>query len=195
MGKGSKPHRTKAKLGRPRKQTIRVDSGRPSRAGAENVRAVALAQPHRAWLPERKRTDQHAESLLGRLYLAELLTQEQYDAGEKWCRLMREYHYLLASPARPVNPLARVAANDPPQDVAEAGASSGSPAETDEDRRDRVLRSIGDVTAELRSIGPVGPSLSALEAVILHDRCLDEYRFSHLVRALNALVRLWKISG
>lgn len=181
----------KKRLARHRKAKLRTATGRPSRAKPENVLAVVLAQPHRAWLPEGKRTDQRAESLLGRLRLASLLSEAQYESGQKWRGLMAEFSYLLATPARPQNPLARVAADDPPIDAPTDDDIKDVIAETDEERRDRVLRSVGDVNAELRRIGRHGQSLAALEAVILHDRALDDY--GHLVRALNALARLWKI--
>ncbi|MGV6875906.1 hypothetical protein ACUSIJ_24875 [Pseudochelatococcus sp. B33] len=205
MGKGSKPHRSSGKRkgqknaptpvvvikGRAREQVKREANGRPSRAGTQNPRLVALSQPHRAWLPEAKRADQRAESLLGQLRLLKLITQAQYQAGVKWRKLMMEFHAVMASPAMPNGPLARIAAGERHGDAAPVHGGS-SAIETEEERRDRVLRSLGDVGAGLREIGHSKQAFSSLEAVILYDRTLDDY--AHLFRGLNALVRLWKIS-
>lgn len=182
-----------SRRGRKRKQVVREPSGRVVRHSSANLRLVALSQPHRAWLPEDKRSDQRAENLLGRLLLAEIITEQQWTAGEKWRRLMAEFHFILATPMRPVNPLARVAANDP-ADGPEGGdgdATSDVRVEAEEDRRNRVLRAIGDVNAELRTFGRVGPIIDALDAVILHERMVTDYAL--LIMGLNALARLWKI--
>lgn len=204
MGKGSAKHRSGGKKkvagrvskspavakGRKRAQVIREPNGQKSRTGTQNLKSVVLAQPHRAWRKDDERGDQRLESLIGHLLLRKIISRSQYEAAEKWRRLMHEFHVILACPRLPNGPLARISARDPGEgNLVETGASVSI--ETEEERRDRVLRTLGDIGTELRAFGRPKQTLSSLEAIILYDRTLHDY--GDFIRGLNALVRYWKI--
>jgi hypothetical protein len=183
-----------AKKGRKRKAGNRTASGQLSRSMSavleRGERELAMRQPHRAWLPEAHRLDQRAESELGRIYLAGHISEPQCWAGERWREIVREYRYFLASPVTPGSALGRMVASTIDPDAWRNGESGTSErAETDEEKRSRVLARHGAALREIpRSAFPV------MEAVVILDRALDPALLPALQVGLAALARLWKMS-
>lgn len=178
-----------------RKQAKRTASGRISTVGVtEDVRAIALAQPHRRWLPERLRKDQRAENALGRLYLAGFLSEGQILAGEKFRRLMLEYAAVIEAPRLPPTIMARMSFElmgrpEPIENVDRAGSVSYI-AETEENRRIRVLNAVERVRFELRARGETSRAWRDLYAVAVEDK--EPQDIVHLVVALNVLAAAWR---
>jgi hypothetical protein len=83
--------------GRNRKLGTRYASGDIVRSQSEAQR-LAAAQPHRAWLPERKRLDQRAGSPFGCLNLMGVLTDRQYRAGLRYAGVVGKYRAVIESP-------------------------------------------------------------------------------------------------
>lgn len=178
-----------------RKQARRTASGRISTAGVtEDVRAIALAQPHRRWLPERLRKDQRAENALGRLYLAGFLSEGQVLAGEKFRRLMLEYAAVIEAPRLPPTIMARLSVEimgrpEPIENADKAGSVS-EVAETEESRRARVLNAVERVRYQLRARDETSRAWRDLYAVTVEDK--EPQDIVHLVVALNALAAAWR---
>ena len=189
--------------GRKRKSGKRTASGRLSRSkserakrGIQDVRAVALQQPHRAWLGESRRADQRAESEVGRLCLAGRISEAEYWVAERWRRLILEFHQVLASPVCTGSPLSKILPT-----YVEAGDVAGECdaaecAESEEERRERVLvqhraamRAIGRLGADAREV------FTSLEAIVMHGRAAgEEYSLRALRAGLAQLGRLWRIT-
>lgn len=99
------------------KGQLRTAKGRKSRSRAaveqqeSDVRAVVLRQPHRAWLAEEQRLNQHAESELGRLFLAGRIAEPELWAGARWAALRRELHQVLQAPTGAGSALGKIAAD------------------------------------------------------------------------------------
>jgi len=94
-----------ARGGRKRKEGVRRSSNGKSRGeSADKVRAVVLAQPHRASLPEALRLDQKAETPLGRLELRGFITGPEYTAGHRYAEIGRRYMAALGIPNSDMRP-------------------------------------------------------------------------------------------
>lgn len=176
-----------AKCGRKRKPGPRTKAGQHSRAGQPSQRDHVLAQPHRRGLPENKRGDQRAESVLGRLYLAGHITEPECWAGEKWRRLMHDFHVVLATPVQAASAISAMVAPGV-EHSAEADHLAAETPETDEEKRERVMDAFDVVCGRLDSI-----SLCALDAVVIQDRPPGPDALPELRVALGQLARLWRL--
>ena len=91
-------------VGRKRKSGRRKPSGRLVQERRENPRDVVAAQPHRRRLPKNLRTDERAESELGRLYLAGLgnpdagIDEDRYNAGTRFAAAVARYRETIETP-------------------------------------------------------------------------------------------------
>lgn len=156
--------------GRKRKTGMRTPNGRLSRSKAavdqqrQGERATGLAQPHRRMVPETKRGDQRAGTLIGRLYLAGIITEAQCEAGERWAAVMHALHCVLASPSTVGSTIGQMvpSGNEPP---AEDDRLSDANVETPQQRQDRLMRSFDKVVGRLDVI-----EMCALDAVCVQQQ-------------------------
>lgn len=208
-----------ARAGRPRKINVARDaSGRVSRAGqARDIKAVALAQPHRRGLPKAARADQRAASVAGRLFLGGYLTEEECEAAARLGRARATFMAELARPVRLSDFVegVRVGAMDSggPQGVSSVmgrhAASSPSTddevrsaidvPETSEERRERVLRQWSSAEHALwRAVDHKRPAFALALSVCCDERELPhgpafDEQLAGLKRALGGLVEHWRI--
>ena len=71
--------------------------------GRQNVRRLSdddlmAQQPHRAWLPEARRMDAKAATPLGGLNLIGAITDNQYEAGQRYVVVVAEYRSSIGVP-------------------------------------------------------------------------------------------------
>jgi hypothetical protein len=63
-----------------------------------DFRALAALQPHRVWLPQKKRLDQKAASPLGCLNLLGIVSDAQYRAGLRYAIVVGKYRAVIETP-------------------------------------------------------------------------------------------------
>lgn len=185
--------------GRPRKAGKRMASGKLSQTiadrdarGLGDVRAVALSQPHRAWLGETRRLDQKAESEIGRQLLTEKITEVEYWAAERWRNIIREFHIVLATPMNTMSALGQMVTSSIDPDAWRSGESGSTEMpETEEDKRDRVLAQHGAAMSWLRRCGDAAAVFSEMERVVIHDLPVNDLKT--LKRGLQELAKLWRM--
>ncbi len=149
-------------------QTIAAREAR----GHGDVRAVALSQPHRAWLGETRRDDHRAECEIRRLLLADHLTQVEGWAAERWRNIIREFHIVLATPMNTMSALTQMVTSSIDPDAWRSGESGSTELpETEEDKRDRVLARHGAAMSRLRRCGDAAAVFSEMERVVIHEAC------------------------
>lgn len=178
--------------GRKRKsEAKRERNGRAQRASADvrrnAERSVAMSQPHRAWLKDDQRADQRAATMIGRLRLAGLISEPQYWAGEKWARLMHEFHIVLATPISRASSMSAMVAPGM-ETPAEADHLSAERPETEEERQDRVIAAFDAVCGRISAA-----DLCLLDAACVHGRAIGDDAMDDLTAALDQLVRLWRL--
>ena len=150
---------------------------------------VAMDQPHRRWLPESARRDQRAESALGRLYLAGLITQPECWAGERFRSILREFHVVLATPVTASGAAVMVAETVQPD--AEGDTMAAEHPESDEERRDRVLAAFGFATMVLRGQENHRAVIGDIEALLMRDQVPDN--LGPIKCGLSALAAKWRM--
>lgn len=191
-----------ARKGRKRKDGLRTRSGKLSEANAEraarglqSVMAVALSQPHRVWLGKGRRGDQLAENALGRLLLAGKITESEYWAGDRWRRLVGEFHQVLASPAMPGSSMGQMVADEVDKDSRNREERSGTDvgSETEEERLDRVLAQHGAAMSAIRRLPDRRQVFVVMEGVVLREGAVDEDGLVALKAGLGQLARLWRM--
>lgn len=148
-----------------------------------------MAQPHRRWLKEEKALDQRAESALGRLYLAGLISQPECWAGERFKTLLQEFHVILASPVTISSAAIMVATSL--EAPAEAEYLGSEVRETEEDKRERVLAQFEQAKRALAKVRDPKRASAALDALMWHDCASDDLGPVH--DALKCLARLWRM--
>lgn len=79
-----------------RRRSVRIHPS--NREVKVDYRALASQQPHRRWLPEPVRLDQKADSVLGALNLINLITDDQYEAGQRYARIVGQYQASIQTP-------------------------------------------------------------------------------------------------
>jgi hypothetical protein len=84
--------------GRKRKSGKRYPCGQPVREPKPDYREAAAMNPERRHLPPGLRLSEKASSLLGRLNLISEITDEQFEAGRRYERIVRAYHALCCAP-------------------------------------------------------------------------------------------------
>lgn len=181
--------------GRNRKKGPREANGKPARSkagrvfrGEQPVDAVVKEQPHRRWLPEDKRHDQNAATVLGRLYMAGIITEEMLMAGERFGRLRREFAKIMATPVTTRSAgFAYVA--DGVEEAKDVYLMKDAVQETDEERRERVLTSFNEVSNAIGWLNAHGPVTRELDAVCHQDQ--EPANLAALLAGLAGLVRLW----
>ena len=183
-----------ARRGRPRKMGKRKPCGRltdaEQRAMRKDVRTTVMEQPHRRWLDGPSRRDQRAETEIGRLYLAGMLTEPKYWAAERWRSIVEQFHVVMATPVRPGSQLGGMVASGVGQDE-ESGKNE---LETDEERHRRVLWQHGLAMAAIRSVAYSASVFEAMERVILDDRPCTARDLVLLDRGISALCHMWKMT-
>jgi hypothetical protein len=91
--------------GRPRNpKAVRDASGKSRGEAAEDVMAVALAQPHRAGIEERSRHDALAGHPLGWLRLTNKISRAEYAAGQAYSEIVRRYRIAIGCPDPDMQP-------------------------------------------------------------------------------------------
>jgi len=184
--------------GRKRKQTSREPSGKVQRssaaARAKSVTDVVTAQPHRNWLRKGMDTgrclDQRAESALGRLFLAGMITEPQCWAGERLRNLLREFHVVLASPV--TASAAAIMVSDGVENPEEADYLAAECPETDEERRERVLYQFDAAKRALGYAQEPRTVVSQIDALLMWDTCPDD--LTHIRAGLSELAALWRMT-
>ncbi|MBS7532111.1 hypothetical protein KHC28_00330 [Ancylobacter sonchi] len=185
--------------GRKRKTGKRTPSGKLSESKAEkarrglgDVRSVAMAQPHRAAVGKDRRLDQRAATELGRLFMIGRIDEAQYWAGERWFRLIGEFHQIMASPITNTTILGTMAAGDRGDRDGDVGAAERP--ETEEERRERVLGHHGSAMSVLRKTADHRAVFRTLEAVVLYDCPIGgEPELVVLKEGLSVLARFWRL--
>lgn len=88
--------------GRKRAYVEREPNGRAQRQRPHTeVDTIAELQPHRMCLPPELRMDAKAGTKFGRLNLLGALTDDQYDAGQRFAKIVLLYRAVIAPPAHP----------------------------------------------------------------------------------------------
>jgi hypothetical protein len=87
--------------GRKRAYVEREANGRAQRQRPTEVETIAELQPHRMCLPPEMRMDARAENNLGRLNLLGTLSDDQYEAGRRFAKIVMLYRAVVAPPAHP----------------------------------------------------------------------------------------------
>jgi hypothetical protein len=187
-----------------------------------------MEQPHRRFLVGDDRKSQHAATALGNAYLrgqlhpagipadrAQEAADARYEAGQRWGALVGQMFAALAAPVRVGNSIERMVApgiEEPPEHE-----SRGEP-ETDEERCDRILGTVGPddeyrsggqydkakaaiTKAVVREAGPLAPSpadwwvFAALDIVIVRNQPATDARgtLEALCFGLDALVKHWRL--
>ena len=184
--------------GRKRKPGPRTPSGALKRS-KQDAKVTVLAQPHRAWLPERQRVDQKAVDELGRMFLAGRLFAKQqpperaevlWAAGQQYQSLMVSYRRAIGAPYT-----GRSAGFDYVSEGANAPQPSAT--DTDEERYDRVCRALDEATAALKGWAAT-PHAATVQKAVLDAVCLRNEAIlrtaDHILHdALAALAWLWKL--
>lgn len=85
-----------SRRGRPRKAGPRYKSGRLNVRRLSDDKLAAL-QPHRRDLPESERLSPKAITTLGQLNLQRRITNEQFEAGERYQQVVNAYRAVIAS--------------------------------------------------------------------------------------------------
>lgn len=179
--------------GRKRKLGRRIAGGRlANKPRPERVKAatdVATNQPHRAWLKENRRLDQRAESVLGRLFLAHLITEPECWAGERFRSLIREFHIVNAAPATVSTAAIMVA--EGVETPAEADHLAAERPETEEERRARVLDQHAAAMGVVEGLEWGRQVAGELDRLLMQDAAPE---YLALVRAgLGALAAFWRM--
>lgn len=178
-------------MARPRKTGRRNKDGRlanaPRAERAKSITDVATSQPHRRWLPDASRLDQRAESALGRLYLAKLISEPQCWAGERLRTLLREFHIILASPITVSTAAIMVA--EGVERPADADYLAAECPETEEERRDRVLEQFEAVKRRIGRLEAARAVTTDLDALVMRDIAPADLR--NVCAGLAALADHW----
>lgn len=167
--------RRKNKRGRPRHAGPREPNGRKQRV--RDMDSVAINARQRVFgLSEAQARDQHAETVLGRLWLRGVISEHQREAGYRY----REKY------------LSMKRAIEPPRGF-EVSGRSGSPPDWDAPDFDRLaytdqaIRAIADYEALKVAIGQCAP---IVELVVLRDCELDtKLAMRKLTDGLDILVK------
>lgn len=190
-----------SRRGRKRKQGLpRTPSGALSRSRyavlARGERETAMAQPHRAWLPDELRADQRAENLLGCLHLAGEITEAECWAGERYRRIMGDFRRLLASPGLPPSAVSRMVAPGV-ETPAEADHLGAERPETDEERSRRILAAYDGVRDEVLHFDRAfaGRIAEDFDALICRDKACRPEQWPVIKRMLARLVDVWGLDA
>jgi hypothetical protein len=159
---------------------------------ARGERDVAMAQPHRAWLPEEKRADQRAGDLLGCLRLAGQITEAECWAGERYRRIMTDFRRLLASPVMPASAVARMVAPGM-ETPAEADHLAAERPLTDEERTARVLAYYDEARSEILAFDRLlsGRYAESFDALVCMDKACPADQWPVVKQMLARLADVW----
>lgn len=165
--------------GRKRKSTgSRRKDGHLTEALSTDPRVVAFAMPHRQDAPAEVRHDPRAECSLGRLCLSRKITDEQYEAGTQWARLVNRYRASIEAPR---------------QGQSIAGVmepKGGSPLSL---QRAREIKDEYDAAFE--KLGDAGNLATRIvNRVAVHGGEITKDQHSDLFRGLNALAGHFKLT-
>jgi hypothetical protein len=158
-------------VGRKRKSGRRYRNGRLAQEKALDIKAIAAAMPHRRMLPAEGRHGQRAESAFGRLRLVNMITEDQYLAGESFRDIIRRYRAVIESP------------NPSPGSAALDGMFRGGAVLSDEEaikRRERYQRAFESIHGHRKRV--------VIRSVLGFDKPLDQDDLPHLRGALDDLV-------
>lgn len=186
-------------MGRSRKPGKRTKSGKLSQSVEEkakrglerNIQGVALSQPHRRNLPKDMRKDQKAECELGRLFLAKLITEPQYEAGCKFRRLIADFRQVIAAPITRVS-AANLMVSESGMEAPEASRLENETAETEEERRDRVVGAFNRTQTRLTHVHEAKAVWAELDRVAVMDAPM--FDIWHLREGLDCLVKFWRLA-
>jgi hypothetical protein len=170
---------TKNRKGRKRKTVARREpNGREKRRPAD-YRAMAAAWPVRRDLAAADRASERAGSVLGRLSLKKLISEPQYDAGQRYAVIVGAYRAMIGMPGN----LAGggkgydcIGAADCPADSCVCLARTK--------RYDDAYCAVRTHAAHL-----------AVNAVAIHDQDIPPYQLDHLREGLEALAWHFGILG
>jgi hypothetical protein len=174
-----------------RKNLVRREAnGKPQRARAQH-REQALPPPTetRRLMDAAVAGMRPAEwgTMLGRLYLAGRISETQYAAGRRWCRMVEEYAQATLAPRAP-----RTAALDP------SGGTSPDP-DTASGAREarRHARKVEDYESGIVALGHAGAaSVRVVEAVCERDLAPVGFTEIEALRAgLQMLAAFWSTQG
>lgn len=175
---------------RKHKNRLRTPSGRLSRSKAakrteaQQNMAVALAQPHRAWLPKTARLDQLAESELGRLYLGHAITEPELWAGQAWQRVVNQWRSVIAAPRDAGSAAGRM--------IGDAFANCEVPTSTPEDRKSWATARYEEALAALYSLQDGVEVAAVVNRVVMQDS-MPAGALGLLRGGLRALAEHWRM--
>ncbi len=172
------------------KNRIRTPAGRLSRSKDAQARevemnmSVALAQPHRAWLPKTARLDQLAESELGRLYLAEAITEVELWAGQAWQRVVNQWRSVIAAPRDAGSAAGRM--------IGDAFANCDVPSDTPEARKVWATARYEEALAALYDLQDGVEVAAVVNRVVMQDS-MPAGALGLLRAGLRELAGLWRM--
>lgn len=178
--------------GRKRRAGRRERSGRLARSSRQereqvsrdNAYSVAREQPHRKKYGDQF-GDWRAENELGRLYLDKVITQEQFEAGNKYREIVGRMRRAISAP-RAV----------PKSSAGTLIGPTGTVIELDAERADRARSEYADAYRSLSDMGR--DATLAVNDVVIEDRNIyEEARAGifDLKAGLNGLVNHFGLAG
>lgn len=191
-----------ARRGRKRKDGLRTPSGHLSRSAAamaqRNEIAMTQNQPHRRSVPKDMRSDQRAESVLGRLYLTGKISERECWAGEAYRSAMASFARIVASPVLPNSALSSMVAPGM-ETPAEADHLSNETPLTPEEKEDKAFGAFDDIMAIVgaceRNGGQIkGRLFSLVDDVVMRDLLPDRVGLTKLRFVLQSLASHWNMA-
>jgi len=165
-------------VGRKRSRKYREPSGRVQRDPAVSRINVAKLFPHRRGLSDKDVIDPKAETQFGRFVLHKLITQEQYDAGDRWRKTVMAYRSVIEAPCAFPKSIAGA--------VTGGGGGRGYFSDDEALRRKSVYNE--GYEAVMERCGMVG--MRTLCDATVHERFIEPGRLNRLREALDVLVGL-----
>lgn len=169
-------------VGRKRKPGKRFPNGKlkPDQTkglSAEQViqirKDVAATMPHRVGLPAHRRHEQMAESPLGALAIIGAITQQQFDAGHEYRKIVQRYRAVISAPNP--NPQAPKMGHIPSSVVTLIDDEQAIA------RRVKYQKAFEAITTRWGRL--------VVNSVVIHDRPLQQGDLPWLTKALDELVK------
>lgn len=185
-------------VGRKRKSGKRHACGQLVQPRKIDRAQVAASMPHRSWLPARDKNkrpilkdDRRAETVFGCLSLVGLITDMQFDAGERFQETVGRWRAVVDSPREPQGFMSKItkSEHDPKESMPVVVRFKPM---TDEEAERRRAEYDGAFKAVKTRKGGLSPAprhnLIVLNSVVIHNRTLQGGDLEFLHAALDSLV-------
>lgn len=166
---------TVQRKGRKRKPGPRHPNGDLKEDKGIDPKVIAFRMPHRQEAPESLRHDPKAETPFGILNLKGVISDDQFDAGDRYAKTVKRYRSLIIG-----------APNDNPGSIAGFSEPAKGGTELDEEAAERLKESHSAAFEALHNAGR--PALMAVNHAVI--KCLPCYAaiITPLRIGLNALI-------